>query len=147
MIAAAQGKETAPSLGRHSQNIALDARKMNSQSEVPAPTLWNRVLAFPLVQIVVAFLFVAIPFAIVSTPFNLFVTDKLLRRAGALLLAAVALAGYSAYVRVMEKRPVTELSGPRAAHEFGTGLALGTLPFSVGYIFSTRERHPGMPRP
>jgi membrane protease YdiL (CAAX protease family) len=106
---------------------------MNSQSEVlsPVPTLRNWVLAFPLVQILVAFLFVAIPFAIVSTPFNLFVTDKSLRRVGALLLAAVVLAGYSAYVRTMEKRAVTELSGQRAVHEFGAGLALGALLFSV----------------
>jgi hypothetical protein len=106
---------------------------MNGESEVlsSAPTLWNRVLAFPLVQILVAFLFVAIPFAIVSTPFNLFVTDKPLRRVGALLLAAVVLAGYSAFVRTMEKRAVIELSGQRAVHEFGSGLALGALLFSV----------------
>jgi membrane protease YdiL (CAAX protease family) len=106
---------------------------MNSQSEVlsPVPTLRNWVLAFPLVQILVAFLFVAIPFAIVSTSFNLFVTDKLLRRVGALLLAAVVLAGYSAFVRVMEKRRVTELSTQGAALELGTGLVLGALLFSV----------------
>jgi membrane protease YdiL (CAAX protease family) len=106
---------------------------MNSVSGIlsQAPTRWNRVLAFPLVRILVAFLFVAIPFAVVSTPINLFVTDKPLKRFGALLLAAVALVGYSAFVRVMEKRAVTELSGERALREFGAGLALGALLFSV----------------
>ncbi len=52
---------------------------MNAQAEIrdPAPSRLRRVLNFPLVQIVVAILFVAVPFAIVSTPINLFVTDKL----------------------------------------------------------------------
>ena len=76
---------------RTTEILELAARKMNNQSEVrsTAAAFWRRVLAFPVVQIVVAILFVAIPFAIVSTSFNLFVTDKLLRRVGALLLAAV----------------------------------------------------------
>ena len=106
---------------------------MNSQSETlsAAPPLWRRVLTFPLVQIVVAILFVAIPFAVVSTPFNLFVTDKPLKRVGALLLAAVVLGAYWAYVRIMEKRAVSELAGTRAARELGVGLALGALLFSA----------------
>jgi hypothetical protein len=83
------------------------------------------------VQIVVAILFIAIPFAVVSTPFNLFVTDKPLKRVGALLLAAVVLGAYWAYVRIMEKRAVTELSGTRAARELGAGLVLGVLLFSA----------------
>ena len=106
---------------------------MNCQSETlsAALPLWRRVLTFPLVQIVVAILFVAIPFAVVSTPFNLFVTDKPLKRVGALLLAAVVLGAYWAYVRIMEKRAVSELAGTRAARELGVGLALGALLFSA----------------
>jgi len=105
---------------------------MNNQSDLGgAPTLWRRVLHFPLVAIIVAILFVAIPFAIVSTPFNLFVTDKSLRRVGALLLAAVVLGAYWAYVRVIEKRDVSELSGRHALRELALGLALGALLFSV----------------
>jgi uncharacterized protein len=95
------------------------------------PALRRRILAFPLVRIVVASAFVVIPFALVSTPINHFVTDKPLRRAGGLLLAAVALAAYSAYVHVIERRPVTELSRSGAAQELGLGLALGALLFSV----------------
>jgi hypothetical protein len=94
-------------------------------------TFWRRVLAFPLVQIVVAILFIAIPFAIVSTPFNLFTTDKAWRRVGALLLIAVVLGSYWAYVRIIEKRAVTELSRAHSGRELGVGLALGALLFCV----------------
>jgi membrane protease YdiL (CAAX protease family) len=106
---------------------------MNNQSDLRSaqPTFWRRVLQFPLVQIVAAILFIAIPFAVVSTPFNLFVTDKSLRRLGALLLTAVVLAAYSAFVRIIERRAVTELSGARAVRELGIGLGLGALLFSV----------------
>jgi uncharacterized protein len=103
---------------------------MNSQAEALAPpTLGHRVLAFPLVRILVAILFIVIPFAVVRTPLNLFVTDKPLRRVGALLLAVVVLASYWAYVRVVEKRAVTELSAGHAARELGFGLGLGALLF------------------
>ncbi|HEY2532516.1 MAG TPA: type II CAAX endopeptidase family protein [Xanthobacteraceae bacterium] len=102
-----------------------------SERRSTVPTLWRRVLAFPVVRIVVAILFIAIPFAVVSTPFNLFVTDKSWRRAGALLLTAVVLGGYWAYVRIVEKRVVTELSGAHAGRELGLGLALGALLFSL----------------
>jgi uncharacterized protein len=106
---------------------------MSSQSEFlsPAPSRWRRVLTFPPVQIVVAIVFIAIPFAIVSTPFNLFVTNKTLRRVGAVLLTAVVLGAYWFYVRVMEKRAVNELSGTGAAAELAIGLALGGLLFSA----------------
>jgi membrane protease YdiL (CAAX protease family) len=94
-------------------------------------TFWGRVLRFPLVRIVLAILSIAIPFAIVSLPFNLFVTDKSLRRVGAMLLTAVVLGAYAAYVRVGERRAVTELSGRHAIRELGTGLGLGALLLSV----------------
>jgi membrane protease YdiL (CAAX protease family) len=103
---------------------------MNSQSEViAAPTLRHRMLTFPLVRIFVAILFVAVPFAIVRTPINLFITDRPLRRVGALLLTAVVLASYWAYVRVVEKRAVTEMSGGHAVRELGLGFGLGALLF------------------
>jgi uncharacterized protein len=111
---------------------------MSSQSEIvsTAPTLRRRVLRFPLVQIIVAILFVAIPFAVVSTSLNLFVTAKPMRRVGALLLTAVVLGAYWTYVRITEKRTVTELSGTRAARELGFGLAFGMLLFcsTVGIL-------------
>jgi len=88
---------------------------------------WGRVLKFPLVRIALAILSIAIPFAIVSLPLNLFVTDKSLRRVGALLLTAVVLGAYGAYVRVAERRAVTELSGTHAVRELGIGLVFGAL--------------------
>jgi uncharacterized protein len=104
---------------------------MTSQSAPLAPpSIWRRVLAFPLIQIAVAFVFIAIPFAAVRVPLNL-LTDKPLRRMGALALAAVVLLAYSAYVRIIERRPVTELSGRHAVPELGMGLILGALLFSV----------------
>jgi uncharacterized protein len=106
---------------------------MNSQSEVrsTASSVWGRVLTNPLVRMVVAMLFIALPFAIVSATLNLFVTDKPLRRVGAALLTAVVLGAYWLYVRVVEKRDVAELSGRFAVRELGVGLALGALLFSV----------------
>ena len=94
-------------------------------------TIWGRVLKFPLVRIALAILAIAIPFAIVRVPLNLFVTDKSLRRAAALLLTAIVLGAYAAYVRVGERRPVTELSGRHAMRELGIGLGLGALLLSV----------------
>jgi len=88
---------------------------------------WGRVLKFPLVRIALAILSIAIPFAMVRLPLNLLVTDKSLRRLGALLLTAVVLGAYGAYVRVAERRAVTELSGTHAVRELGIGLVFGAL--------------------
>jgi membrane protease YdiL (CAAX protease family) len=96
-----------------------------------APTFWGRVLKFPLVRIAVAILWIAIPFAIVSVPLNLYVTDKPVRRVGVLLLTAIVLAAYRSNVRIVEKRAVAELSGTRAIRELGVGLALGALLLAV----------------
>jgi hypothetical protein len=79
----------------------------------------------------VALLFIAIPFALVAAPFNMFVADKSLKRLGALLLTAIVLGAYWSYVRVVEKRPVAELSGPRMPRELGAGLLLGALLFCM----------------
>jgi uncharacterized protein len=95
-------------------------------------TTWRaRALQNPLVRIVLALLFIAIPFALVAAPFNMFVADKSLKRLGALLLTAIVLGAYWGYVRIVEKRRVAELSGPRALPEFGAGVLLGALLFSV----------------
>ena len=88
-------------------------------------------LRFPLSRIAVALLAIAIPFATVAIPFNLFVTDRGLKKAGALLLTAIVLGAYSGYVRIVEKRAVTELSGPHATRELGAGVLLGALLLSL----------------
>jgi hypothetical protein len=100
-------------------------------TNLSARTWSARLLAHPAIRIVVAILFVAIPFAIVATPFNVFVADKSLKRAGAVILTAVMVAAYCAYVRLIEKRAVAEFSRAGAAREFGFGLLLGALLFCV----------------
>lgn len=97
----------------------------------PATTRGARALQNPCVRIVVALLFIAIPFAVVAAPFNMFVSDKSLKRLGALLLTAVVLGAYSGYVRIIEKRPVVELSRPRMLRELGAGVLLGAPLFSA----------------
>jgi membrane protease YdiL (CAAX protease family) len=90
----------------------------------------------PFVRILLALLSIAIPFAVVATPFNLFVSDKSLKRAGAFLLTAIVLGAYSAYVRIVEKRRVAELSRPHLLRELGAGVLLGAflLCLTVGVL-------------
>jgi uncharacterized protein len=106
---------------------------MSSEAGARRPTTSRaaRALQNPLVRIVVALLFIAIPFAVVAAPFTMFVSDKSLKRLGAVLLTAIVLAAYWSYVRIVEKRPVVELSGPRMPRELGAGALLGALLFSM----------------
>jgi hypothetical protein len=90
-----------------------------------------RLLRFPLIRILVALLFIALPFAAVAIPLNLFVVDKSLKKAGALLLTAIILCAYYGYVRWVEKRAVTELSRGFALRELGAGVLLGALLLSL----------------
>lgn len=78
-----------------------------------------------------ALLSIAIPFAIVAALFNLYVSDKTLKKVGALLLTAVILVAYRTYVKVIEERAATELSGARATRELAAGLLLGALLLSL----------------
>jgi len=95
------------------------------------PSRGARLLRNPLIRIVLALLSIAIPFAIVATPFNLFVQNRVLRAVGALLLTAVVLCAYCVYVRWVEKRAVAELSRKQAIPEILSGLAFGALLFSA----------------
>jgi hypothetical protein len=98
----------------------------------PSAAPWRqRVLRFPLVRRAIALLYIALRFAAVAIPFNMFVVDRSLKKAGALLLAAIILIAYSAYVRVVEKREVTELSTQHAPRELAAGLFIGSLLLSL----------------
>jgi membrane protease YdiL (CAAX protease family) len=97
----------------------------------PALTRSARVLRFPPSRILIALLAILVPFAAVAIPLNRYVADIALRRIGALLLAAIILAGYCAYVRIVEKRRPTELSPANAVEELGAGIAVGTLLLSL----------------
>jgi uncharacterized protein len=102
-----------------------------SLSATPPAGRRDRLLRIPLIRIVVALLAIAIPFAIVAIPFNLFVSDRMLKKAGALLLTVIILGAYWTYVRVVERRAVSELSGTRAVRELCAGLLLGALLLSL----------------
>lgn len=104
----------------------------NVSGKTHAAAPWHeRLLRFSASRIVAALLAIAIPFAAVAIPINLYVSDKSLKKAGALLLTAVVLSAYSAYVRFVEKRPVAELSTPHALRELGAGVLLGALLLSL----------------
>jgi membrane protease YdiL (CAAX protease family) len=111
---------------------------MPSSSDAPtlAARVSARLLGYPIIRIVLALLSIAIPFAVVAIPFNVYVSDKILKKVGALLLTAVILVAYRAYVKIIEKRVATELSSSRAARELGSGLLLGTLllSFTIGTL-------------
>jgi membrane protease YdiL (CAAX protease family) len=100
-------------------------------AQSPTDSLAARILRFPLIRIILALLVIAIPFAAVNILLRHFATDRLPRALGALLLAAVVLLAYRAYVNFIEKRTVSELSRPRFARELLAGLLLGALLFSL----------------
>jgi uncharacterized protein len=104
-----------------------------NQSEAPPPPAsWRRrVFKNPIFRIALALASIAVSFAVVSMPLNLFVSDKFLRKLGALLLSAVILVAYRTYVKVIEKRAITELSGPKALRELSAGVLLGALLLSL----------------
>ena len=60
----------------------------------PTASARDRLLRYPIVRMLLALLWIASTFAIVATPFNLYVSDKLARKAGALLLCVVILGCY-----------------------------------------------------
>jgi membrane protease YdiL (CAAX protease family) len=97
----------------------------------PANTWAARMLRFPLTRILLALVTIAVPFAAVNILLRLYVTDRSLRALGALLLAAVILLAYRAYVRLIERRTLSELSRPRFARELLVGMLLGALLFSL----------------
>lgn len=103
----------------------------DAASPPPAPGWGARLLRRPLVRIALALIFIAIAFAVVAIPFNLYVTERWLKKLGALLLTAVIFIAYAGYVKLIERRPVTELSKPRALRELAAGLLLGALLLSL----------------
>ncbi len=97
----------------------------------PSATWRVRLLANPGIRIALALLATIIPFAMVSAAFNRYVPDKTLKKAGAVLLVVIIVVAYRTYVRLIEKRAATELSGPQVAREVGAGLLVGALLLSL----------------
>ena len=92
-----------------------------------SPSRTARIMAFPLIRIVVAALVVAFP-VVVTMDLAHAALDQSMRVAWPHLLASVlSLSAYRAYVRRVEKRAVVELGGAGAGREIGTGLLAGAL--------------------
>lgn len=96
---------------------------MQSESAKPPTRLW-RIIQFPLIRIFIAFgfLFVAIGVAQAIASLSSNTLFLLLVSLLAIVLTYVA---YWGYVRLIEKRAVSELSFPGAWRELGVGLLLG----------------------
>jgi len=100
---------------------------MNEPSQ-PPNRLW-RIIRFPLVRMVLAFVWVA---AIVSVTSS--VVDLLPDWVQAISLPILALGaclGYYSFVRLVEKRPVIELAASGAVAELAGGVMIGAALFAV----------------
>ena len=91
------------------------------------PSRMKKILLSPFVRIIFAIFFTALAGGL-TLSFSSAIADK-----DALILwpevfaSSAILLSYWIYVRLLEKRPVIELSGDKAFREFGAGLLIGTL--------------------
>lgn len=89
-----------------------------------------RFLQWPLMRILIAIIFLMVPFILLQIILQKLPIDKsLLQVWPALLSAACCCFMYRVYVRTIEQRPVTEFAGTYAARETGLGMAGGALLF------------------
>ena len=96
----------------------------------------QKVIGFPLVRIILAILFVGIGLVVTQLIINLLSqiipADNPVAGIIFTILAVLAIYySYYFYVRLIEKRPITELSGPGAPNELGLGLLVGLGLFSI----------------
>lgn len=96
------------------------------------PPRLREFLARPLVRLIVGTLFIIVPMILLKWVLRaLKLSESSAATPSALLGALVALLGYVAYVRWIERRAVSELSGWSAGPELIGGLAIGVLLFAV----------------
>jgi uncharacterized protein len=102
---------------------------MNPLIATPAkqPSRIKKILLSPLGRIVIATFATALAGGL-TLSFSSSIADKdaLILWPEALAASAILLS-YWVYVRLLEKRPVVELSGRKALQEFGAGMLIGTL--------------------
>jgi len=98
----------------------------------PARPLWLRILQFPLVRLFLLGL-VLFVLAGISNGFweDRFADRPLIGIAMAALMAAIGLAVYAAFVKFVERRPVSELALPMMGRELGLGMLGGVVLYSV----------------
>jgi uncharacterized protein len=90
----------------------------------------RRVVYFAPVRLVLGFVWMVLVLG-VSETVALAPANPALALVGALVVAVVALLAYAGFVRLVERRPVSELSLAGAAGELGRGALLGLLLFSA----------------
>jgi len=91
----------------------------------------NKILQFPLVRILIAVLFVGVGVAIGQILLNLLRSTLSITNTGIanilafVIVTPIAYYSYSFYIRLIEKRPMTELRLSNAPREFGLGAVIG----------------------
>jgi uncharacterized protein len=110
---------------------------MSPQSETVRPeSRWWKVIRFPLTRMALAILFVGVAIGVAQFIIGLLGTAFSLQSSPvaivSILIASLAVLGaYWAYVRWVEQRPVTELSGAGALREFSIGALVGLGLFAI----------------
>jgi membrane protease YdiL (CAAX protease family) len=110
---------------------------MNSSARNPATSRWRAIIHFPLTRILLALLFVAIPFIALQQVVPLLMLGRTATNVlKALVCTLTALGMYWVYVRSIERRPAAEIAPGPALPELGRGVALGGALFgmSIGVL-------------
>src|SRR5262245_3421113 len=105
---------------------------MDSSSPAPDTRLW-RFLRFPLTRIVIATVAIVLIIGVIQF-LGLKANIKPNTAPGAVigvLIIAAVFATYIAYVRLIERRAVTELSTRKAGVELGAGAIVGAVLFGL----------------
>ena len=92
-----------------------------------AAPLAQRILRFPVTRIVLALVFLMLPFLLIQAGATYFFEEKLFLRMGQLFGACMGCLSYACYVITIEKRAVSELALRGALREYGAGFVLGGL--------------------
>lgn len=100
---------------------------------VETPRLARRIVAFPLTMLVIGFVWIAALAVGTGQAYQLlgFGPNTPEKAFGAVLMAAAIILGYKAYKRWIERAPDTELPLAGMLPELSTGIAIGTVLFSL----------------
>lgn len=96
-----------------------------TDTSVPMPALWARVLRFPLTRLILLGATVFVMMGLSNGFMMDFKGMPLESIAAAAGMAALAIGVYAGYARFVERRPVDELSLAGAGREWGIGLLVG----------------------
>ncbi|MEI7552707.1 MAG: type II CAAX endopeptidase family protein [Verrucomicrobiota bacterium] len=110
---------------------------MKSSVRSPASNRWGAIIRFPLTRILLALLFVAIPFIALQRVVSLLMLGRTTSNVLKALVCTLAAYGmYRVYVRLIERRPAAEVALRLAPGELGRGVMLGSALFatSIGVL-------------